>query len=153
MPKWGNQFATQIRRVQGWFVDGESARSKALLSEYYQRPFRGATFDELAGLGNEYMIEPRDLDAIRALSIHPSRQFVSLLDDQEFQAAVAGTLRQIGMDLLLEELPQRDFDKLLEPESPGWDLWEILAANLRASEDRGNTTWARASWLQPNALP
>ena len=124
-------------------MSGTSFAIESLLSGYYTRPFPGAKFDRLAGLGDPDMIERSDVDAIRALSIHPSRQFVSLLNNPDFQSAVGKSLRQIETGLLLEDLSQRDFDRLLEPEKPGWDLWEVLAANLRASKTR--EYWVGAS--------
>lgn len=155
MPRWRDQFAPQIRLARGWFVGTELALSRSLLSGYYTRPFTGAKFDRLAGLGDPDMIERSDVDAIRALSIHPSRQFVSLVNNSDFQSAVGESLRQIETGLLLEDLSQRDFDRLLEPEKPAWDLWEVVAANLRASKTR--EYWVGASKLasakRPTLIP
>jgi hypothetical protein len=57
--------------------------------------------------------------------------------------------------LNLEGLSQRDFDRLLEPNRPGWELWEILAANFRASRTREFNVGASklASAKRPTLIP
>lgn len=155
MPRWRGDFSQQITMVRSWLLDGEYNVSRTLLFQYYNRPFKGAGFDRLARGRSGTTIGSRKLDAIRALNIHPSRAMSDLLRFPQFQILVGEQLERLPSDIDLHKLSQTRFDELLEPGSPGWRLWEILALALRASRTREYFVGASklASATRPKLIP
>jgi len=157
VPHFTDTFSHHVELVRTWFDAENLDHSKSLVAGYYDpnHAFRGATFDQLAGKGNASQIEETDLDAIRALSIHPSRQFVALTGSAEFRADVSEVLRNIPEGLMLEELSRREFDDLLEPGCAAWEFWEVLAANMRSTKTREFNVGASklASSKRPTLIP
>jgi hypothetical protein len=67
---------------------------------------------------------------VRSLSVGFPHAFVDDLRGMMLSHIWTG-LANVPPDITLEDLSRTDFDRLLGPNSPAWQLWVDLAASLR----------------------
>ena len=102
-----NHQSAPMEKAQSWLTGSHRQCAVWLLSDYYERPFRGVQFDDLAGGRPADVITDNDLIAVRSLSIGFPRAFVEDLRGDEAQSRLRRMLANVPPDVGLEDLPRR----------------------------------------------
>src|ERR1700743_2115855 len=131
-----NHQPAPVDKARSWLTGPRRQCAVWLLSDYYERPFRGAEFDDLAGGSPDDVITDNDLMAVRSLSVGFPRAFVDDLRGDKAQSRIRGMLAKVPPDVRLGDLSQADFERHLGPDSSAWQLWDDLAVSLRRFKAR-----------------
>jgi hypothetical protein len=124
-------FQAQLSIVRSWLTPAAFDGAKNLVSEYYETPFSGARFDQLAGSEAPNEMGQNDFTAVRALSIGFPSGFVDETSTAQFKGSLGEQLGNLSTTARLEDLSESHFHEKLGEGGPAWTAWEFLVKELK----------------------